>query len=165
MWDDYIKKLYFPDQFMASGTRLHLTDSNLFFSLPFQASCSNKFPLHFFFSCSAFTYTIPLSHFSPNESDPIVNGNLKIMCSIRKKWLTSLLFQLAELTHFPGSHMLDLAMPQARLSLGKGKGGVQCQCSGATQHMASQKAPWTGSREHGSTKVAATPPTHCPADT
>lgn len=45
----------------------------------------------------------------------------------------------------------------------KGEGRVQCQCSGATQHMASPKAPCTGSREHGSTKVAATSPTHCPA--
>lgn len=149
---------------MASGTHLHLSDSNLFFPLPFQASCSNKFPLHFFFSCFAFAHAIPLSHFSPNESDPIVNRSLKIMCSICKKWLTNLLFQSAELTHFPGLLMLDLAMPQARLSPGKSKGEVQCQCSGSTQHMASQKAPWTGGREHRSTKVAATPPSHCPAD-
>lgn len=149
---------------MASGNHLHLSDSNLFFPLPFQASCSNKFWLHYFFSCFAFAYKIPLSHFSLNGSDPVVNRSLKIMCSICKKWLTSLLCQLAELTHFPGSHMLGSAMPHARLSPGKGKGGVQCQCSGATPHMASQKAPWRGNREHRSTKVVTTPPTHCPAD-
>lgn len=45
-----------------------------FSSLPFQASCSNNFPLLFFFFCFAFIHAIPLSLFSPNESDPIVNG-------------------------------------------------------------------------------------------
>lgn len=130
----------------------HLSDNKLF-SLPFQASFSNNFPLLLFFFCFAFTHTISLSHFSPNESDPIVNSGLEMMCSLCKKWVTSLLFQLAELTHFPGLHMLDLVMPQARLSQGRGKGGAQCQCTGATRHTASQKAPWTGGREHRSVEL------------
>lgn len=134
MWDDYIKKLHFTDWLWHLEVILHLSDSNLFF-FPFQASCSNNFPLLIFFFCFAFTHTIPLPHFSPNESEPIVNSGLKIMCSLCKKWVTSLLFQLAELTHFPGSHMLDLAMPQASLSQGRGKGGAQCQRTGATQQL------------------------------
>lgn len=112
---------------MASGNHLYLSDSNLFFPLSFQASCNNKFWLHFFFPAmnSHTQFLSPI--FSPNESDLVVNRSLKIMCSICKKWLTSLLFQLAELTHFPSLHMLDSAMPHARLSPGKGRG--ECSAS------------------------------------
>ena len=89
------------------------------------------FSLHFkylFLPVVVFVSALPsriqfFSRFSTNTSDSMVNSGSKMMPSLCKTWVTSLLFQLAELTHFPDLHLPDVVMPQARLSQERGKGG------------------------------------------